>query len=122
MRDCKSIPHRSNELKIFQVINNVTNSCELANIVIVDFDSEFVFADHNEISKLDRIDSEITLKLSLKCYFIAVDLELFNQQINKLFVHMFLQKINLILKFNAVCITYSSYYTTKFASCQVKYL
>ena len=73
-----------------KVIYDIADSGELAEIVILDLDSESFFTLHNEIGKLDGIDSKVIGKLRIHSNFIALDLKLVNEQIYKLLVHNFL--------------------------------
>ena len=68
-----------------QVVHYVTNGRELTDVVVVDLDAEAILAEHNQVSQLNGVDSEVTGKLSLHGNVVAVDLKLIDQKICKLF-------------------------------------
>ena len=43
----------------FEVVDNIANGGELTDIVVIDLNTEFVLAKHNEVSKLNRVDAEV---------------------------------------------------------------
>ena len=70
-----------------QILDNITDGREAADVVVLDNDSEFVLAQHNEIGKLNRVDAKVVGKLCVKGDVLTVDLKLFYEQICKLIKH-----------------------------------
>ena len=54
-------------LLLFKVLNDVANGVKVVQVLIVDHDSEFFLAKVYQISKLQRVDSEIGRKSSFHC-------------------------------------------------------
>ena len=71
----------------FEVLDNVADGGEAANVVVLNDDSEFVLAKHNQIGQLNGVDAKVVGKLGVKGDVLAIDLKLFYEQICKLIKH-----------------------------------
>ena len=83
MQKKKKEPHFCGSLhllKSFEVVNYVLNSGEFADVGIVNGNSEFVLAEHNEVCKLNRVNSKVSGKLGIGLNVLGIDLELVNEE------------------------------------------
>ena len=78
----------------FQELNYIANVYEFEDILVFDFNAEFIFADHNHISKLDRVDTKVVCEVGLKSDIIRVELQLFYEQVLQSFKHNFMSSNN----------------------------
>jgi len=74
----------------FQELNNVADIYKFEDVLVFDFNTEFIFANHNHISKLDRVDTKVICEIGLKSDFIRVELQLFYEQVFQSFKHNFM--------------------------------
>ena len=74
-------------LESVEIIDNVLDGNESADIGVVNGDSESFFAEHYEVCKLNRIDSEVCRELGLHGNVVGIDLELVNEESLQLFKH-----------------------------------
>ena len=64
---------------LLEIVYDVSNSCERTDFLFLDLDLECILAEHYKVSKLDRVDSEVSGKLSIKSDVRFVDLKLVNE-------------------------------------------
>ena len=71
----------------FQVGNDVVDRNELVDVLILDLDSEFVLAKHDQVGKFDGVDAEIVYQLGLGLNVVGIKLQFFNKDVFQCFQH-----------------------------------
>ena len=79
-----------------EISNNVANGRELANVLVVDLNVKLLFAKHNEVSQLDRVDAEVVCQLGLGLDLVGIQLKLVNQNVLQSFKHNIPPKMNVM--------------------------
>ena len=74
-------------VQVFEVFNNIADGGKAADVIILNDDSEFVLTKHNQIGKLNGVDTEVVGKLCVQGNVLTVDLKLFYEQICKFIKH-----------------------------------
>ncbi len=71
----------------FQIFYNVSNGYELGNILVLEFNVKLFFTSHNEIRKLNRVDSQIAGEIGFKGNVIGIQLKFLYKNAFQSFKH-----------------------------------
>ena len=72
-------------LRVFEVLNDVSNGSELVKVFVVNGNIELFFAKKNKVSKLKRVDAEIFYEISLGCDDVLFNIKLIYEKLFNFF-------------------------------------
>ena len=71
----------------FEISDHIADGDKFVDVVVVNGNAEFVFAEHDQIGELNRFDAEVRRKFSLGSNVFFVNLKFFHQNGFHFFKH-----------------------------------
>ena len=74
-------------LVLLEVIYNICDGYKLVDVLICDFETKLVLAEHDQVCKLNRVDAKVIGELGLHLDIIGIQLKLVNKNVLQSFKH-----------------------------------